>query len=63
MAGRRVGERPLLGRTREEVMPSLRSLRVHPYAIFYRVTDDKVEIARILHERRNLASAVAKEES
>jgi toxin ParE1/3/4 len=56
VAGLRLRERPFIGRPREEVMPGLRSLRVHPYALFYRVIEDRIEIARILHERRNLAS-------
>lgn len=36
LATERLGERPLLGRAREEVLPGLHSVRVHPYAIFYR---------------------------
>jgi plasmid stabilization system protein ParE len=37
----------------------LRSLLVHPYAIIYRVTEINVEIARIIHERRDMAAAFA----
>jgi toxin ParE1/3/4 len=58
----RLGERPLVGRTREEVAPGLRSILIHPYSVFYRVTDSSVEIARVLHERRNFASVFAKDE-
>src|SRR5438270_518937 len=35
-AARRIQQRPLTGRTRDEVMPGLRSILVHPYVIFYR---------------------------
>lgn len=62
LAGTRLGERPLLGRAREEVLPGLRSVRVHPYTIFYRVTDASIEIVRILHERRNFPAALTKNE-
>ena len=58
----RLGERPLLGRAREEVMPGLRSVRAHPYAVFYRAKNGSVEIVRVLHERRNLSAALIKGE-
>jgi toxin ParE1/3/4 len=62
LAAERLGERPLLGRPREEVLPGLRSVRVHPYAVFYRVTDASVEVVRVLHERRNFPAALTKDE-
>ena len=61
-AGEKLGERPLLWRTRDEVMPGLRSVFVHPHTIFYRVTDARVEIVRLLHERRNFATVFKKDE-
>ena len=53
----RVSERPLIGRPREELLVGLRSIRVAPYTVFYRVADRRIEIVRVLHERRNLVSA------
>jgi len=38
------------------------SVLVHPYIIFYRVSDGLVEIARALHGRRNFVAAFAKKE-
>jgi len=38
-------------------MPGLRSALVRPYSIFYRISGEDIEIVRILHERRNLATA------
>jgi plasmid stabilization system protein ParE len=35
--GERVRQRPLAWRTRDEIMPGLRSILVHPYVLFYRV--------------------------
>ncbi len=45
-----------------KVMPGLRSVLVHPYGIFYRVNDDTVEVVRMLHERRDFASALSKKD-
>jgi len=61
-AGEQLGERPLLWRTRDEVMPELRSVSVHPHTVFYRVTNTSVEIGRVLHERRNFAAAFKKKD-
>jgi toxin ParE1/3/4 len=56
LASKRLATQPLLGRTRDEVAPGLRSLLVHPYALFYRAKDDAVEIVRVLHEHRDFAA-------
>jgi len=45
---------PLLGRTRPELAPHLRSFPVGSYVIFYRPMDDGVEIARVLHGSRDI---------
>ncbi len=59
-AGERLGEQALMWRARDEVMPGLRSVLVHPYTVFYRVTDGSVEIVRVLHERRNFPEVFKK---
>jgi toxin ParE1/3/4 len=61
-AGQRLADEALMWRTRDEVMPGLRSVLVHPYTIFYRVKDDVVEIVRVLHERRDFGAAFSKEQ-
>ena len=53
---RLIAQRPLAWRTRDEIMPGLRSILVHPYVIFYRVTDNTVEIARAAEQRDEFAS-------
>jgi toxin ParE1/3/4 len=54
-AATRMSEQPfLLGRARDEISPGLRSAQSQPYLIFYRVTEQSVEIARVVHGRRNL---------
>ncbi len=48
---------PLIGRSREDLAPSLRSSVVSPYVIFYRPREDGIEIIRVLHGARDLSSA------
>ena len=48
---------PMLGRPRGDLAPSLRSVLVQPYAVLYRVTDAGVEVVRVLHTRRDFATA------
>jgi toxin ParE1/3/4 len=52
-------DHPFSGRPRNEIANGLRSVLVHPHSIIYRVTETSVDIARILHERRDFAAAFA----
>lgn len=45
---------PQLGRKRDEIRKSLRSLPKEHHVVFYRIFDDRVRIVRILHESRDL---------
>lgn len=45
---------PNAGRQRPELAPSLRSFAVGSYLIFYREGDDGIEVARVLHGRRDI---------
>jgi toxin ParE1/3/4 len=54
-AGERLADEALTWRPRDEVLPGLRSVLIHPYTIFYRVREGAVEIMRVLHERRDFA--------
>jgi toxin ParE1/3/4 len=58
-AGQRLSADALRWRARDELAPGLRSVLVHPYAIFYRVEDEIVQIVRVLHGRRNLAAILS----
>ena len=49
-----LAEWPDYGRTRDEVCEGLRSVRCERYVIFYRVTENAVEIVRVLDERRDV---------
>jgi toxin ParE1/3/4 len=44
---------PEMGRTREELAPSLRSLPVDKYVIFYRVIKNGIQIERVLSGYRD----------
>src|SRR5262249_53398917 len=48
----RVNVWPYSGRKRDDLLPGVRSVPVHPYVVFYRIRDDAVEIVRVLHGRR-----------
>jgi len=61
-AAQRAGRNPLAGRPRDELLPGLRSVLAHPYAIFYRVRNNDLEIARVLHERRDFSAALSKDQ-
>src|SRR5438067_2274635 len=44
---------PGMGRARDELQPRLRSFPGGAYVIFYRLTDDGIQIVRILHGARD----------
>jgi toxin ParE1/3/4 len=45
---------PLAGRSRDEIRADLRSLAAGPQIVFYRLKDDRPEIARVLDGRRDI---------
>jgi toxin ParE1/3/4 len=45
---------PLMGREREELGPSLRSIAITPYIVFYRPLDDGIAVARVVHSSRDV---------
>lgn len=45
---------PAIGHKRNELQPGLRSLAEGDYIIFYRSIDGDIEIAKIVHGKRNL---------
>lgn len=46
---------PLMGRSYNHIKPSLRGLPLKGYIIFYRVSDDQIEIPRIVNGHQNLS--------
>jgi toxin ParE1/3/4 len=55
----RLKAEPLMGSARDEIVPGLHVIFVHPYSVFYRMNDEEVEISRIIHEERRPPSAEA----
>src|ERR1700731_316876 len=51
---------PHSGRPRDELLPGVRSVPVHPPVVFYRVRDNAIEIARVLHGHRDIDAIFAK---
>lgn len=60
--GQMLAQFPEIGRSRPELAPNLRSLLVRPYILFYRIQGDEVQILRILHGKRDLASILKQAE-
>jgi toxin ParE1/3/4 len=52
----RVAVHPFHGRARSDLRPNLRCVRVSPYIVFYRTRHQGIEVIRVLHERRDLAT-------
>lgn len=50
----KLADMPLLGRSREELSPHLRSFPVGRYIIFYRPAQNAIEIVRVIHGARDL---------
>jgi toxin ParE1/3/4 len=50
---RLLAEQPMLGRSREELAPGLRSVSFGRYLIFYEVIPDGIAIVRVLHSARD----------
>jgi toxin ParE1/3/4 len=49
-----LAEFPLMGTSRDELLPSLRSFAVGNYVVFYLPLDDGIEVVRVLHGMRDL---------
>ncbi len=47
---------PKVGRQRPDLDPSIRSFAVGSYVIFYRESTRGIEVARVLHGHRDIAS-------
>lgn len=50
----RLGEWPELGRTREDLGAGVRSFVVGSHIVFYRVSETRLEVVRVLHGRRDV---------
>ena len=46
-------QQPLMGTERPELLPETRSIPIERHTLFYRVTANRVEIIRVLHDRQD----------
>lgn len=53
-AGQKLSAHPHLWRERNEIASNLRLAPVHPYFICYRALPNRVEIVRVIHEKRDI---------
>jgi toxin ParE1/3/4 len=58
-----LGQFPSSGRSREDLLPGLRSFPVSGFVIFYRIGMTQVEILQVVDGRRNLDGIFGEEES
>ena len=49
-----IADSPMIGRTREELAPGLRSFPVGNHVIFYRSVKNGIEVIRVLHGARDI---------
>ncbi len=52
----RIAQFPQIGRKRDELYPSLRSLPYEKYLIFYRLLNDDIEILRVVSGYQDLTA-------
>ena len=50
---KQIARQPLMGRSRPELRPALRSFPVGRYVLFYQPTADGIELVRVLHSARD----------
>ena len=50
---------PLIGRSRDEIAPDLRSYSIQQHIIYYRVAAETVTVLRILHGKMDAAQRMA----
>ena len=53
-ACQRIARHPAMGPAREDIRPGLRYMVVGAYLVLYRITDDGIEVVRVVHGRRDL---------
>jgi len=58
---RSLASQPLIGRDAAELAPRLRLMPVSAYLIFYRPLPDGIEVARVLHEARDITAEFFRE--
>ncbi len=58
----RIAKFPKLGKSRPEVFPGLRSLPLDSYLVLYTVSDESVEILRVVSGYRDLQALFAEPE-
>lgn len=47
---------PMIGRTRDDLRSGIREIVVYPTVLFYRLSEDHIEVVRVVDGRRDLAA-------
>jgi toxin ParE1/3/4 len=56
-----LAKNPMLGRSRGELFPAMRSFPFGKYVIFYRAQEDDIVIMRVLHGSRDIETIFSEE--
>jgi len=56
-----LAEDPLIGRSRPELLPDIRSLPVKSYMLYYRPVAAGIELVRVLHSSRDIDGALGED--
>ena len=59
---RLLASQPLMGRSRDELAPGVRSLPFGRYVIFYLPLHDGIDVVRVLHSARDIESIFEKDQ-
>jgi toxin ParE1/3/4 len=51
---KQISQFPRSGRSREDLLPDLRSLPANEFIIFYRISKTHIEVVRVIHGRRDI---------
>ena len=49
-----LAKQPLLGQSRDELRPGIRSFVVGRYVVYYQLADDRIRVVRVLHGARDV---------
>jgi toxin ParE1/3/4 len=57
-----IGDFPLVGRSRDEIRPGIRSLAASPHVVFYRLKGGLPEVVRVLDGRQDIGEIFSEDE-
>jgi toxin ParE1/3/4 len=56
----RLLDQPDLGRTRDDLLPGMRSFLARPHVVFYKQSAQEIHLVRVMHQRHDVDAAFAR---